>query len=120
MFPTRYGPANDQYFNVLAASKGQLMLLKNDFVHYRIHKGQERNKKYLYLVNLYIYLNDAVRLLDLGLNPVEKKYILNKNKRRFLTNMMEYFFITGNLKKLRQALNDVNYTFSDFFKAIFQ
>ena len=120
MFPTNYGPANDLYFNLVAASKGNLLLLKNEFFHYRLHKGQERNNKFLYLVNLYTHLNNAISQVDLGLNPVEKKYILNKNKRRFLTNMLHFFFTTGDVKKIRQAIHEVNYTFSDFFKAIFQ
>lgn len=120
MFPTIYGPANDLYFNLRAASKGSLLLIKNNFFHYRLHRGQERNDKYLYLVNLYNHLNDAVHQLDLELTPAQKKYILYKNKRRFLTNSFEYLVKTHDIKKIQDAIYEVNYTWSDAFKAVFQ
>lgn len=120
MYPDKYGPANDLYFNLKAASKGSLLLLTKAFFYYRLHQDQERNNKYLYLVNLYNHLNDAIQELDLGLTTEERAFILKKNKRRFLTNTWEYFIHTGNLKRIKQASREVKFQYSDVYQAIFQ
>ena len=40
MFPVKYGPANDMYFNLKAASAGNIILLTKEFIFYRIHGGR--------------------------------------------------------------------------------
>ncbi len=119
MFPVKYGPANDLYFNLRAASKGNILLLKNVFFHYRLHQGQERNNKFLYLVNLYNHLNDAVNNLELYLKTRQRDFILRKNKRRFLTNMLEYFIQAQDIKKVREAIRLTNFKRADAIKGIF-
>ena len=118
-FPTIYGPANDLYFNLKAASKGKLLLLKQDFFHYRVHNNQERNNKFLYLVNLYNHLNDAIHSLELGLSAEEERFIIRKNKRRFITNSLEYLLRGKEIKKISEAIRLTNFRMADALQGIF-
>jgi len=48
MFPTIYGPANDLYFNLTAASKSNVLLLKKDFFYYCIFRFLMNGRDSLY------------------------------------------------------------------------
>jgi len=118
-YPEKYGPANDMYFNLNAASNTDTLLIPVEFQYYRRHEGQELNNKFSYLYNTYLYLKDALNLLKLPLTKVEIQWLNNKNRRRFTTNFIMYFLKTGNLKKSSFALSEARFTFTDFLKGIF-
>lgn len=118
-FPLQYSIAGDMYYNLNAASHTPVLLLPFRFVHYRIHDGQELNNKFDYLWANYNYLRDALRDLPLSLSKKEKIWLMNKNRRRFLTNTIVYFFKSFNLRGVLYLLKKTEYGYMDFFKAIF-
>lgn len=119
-YPTKYGPANDMYFNLKAASQTKIVLLPFDFVFYRIHDEQQLGNKFSYLYNNYRYMNDALSELPLQLKHEEIKWLHKKNKRRFLVNISKYFFRTRDFKKTSQAIRLAGFRFKDALTGIFQ
>ena len=119
-FPVKYGPANDMYYNLKAASKTNTLVFPFPLVDYRIHEGQEFNNKYSYLYNNYLYLRDALYELDLPLNAAEKALLSKKNKRRFLTNLIKYYCKYFNWPKTRAAIRLADFGFRDVITAVFQ
>jgi glycosyltransferase involved in cell wall biosynthesis len=118
-FPECYGVAGDMYYNLMAASKTDVLLLDNDFLNYRVHVGQEINKAYEYLVYGYHYFNDILSRNDIPLSYSKRKWLLDKSKKRFLLNTVLYAFNRKSLKVINQAIHDTSFTFSDFAKAVF-
>ena len=118
-YPEKYGPANDMYFNLKAASVSGVLFLPFTFNYYRIHEGQEQNNKYAYLSNNYNYLRDALNDLKLSLTSREKVWIMNKNRRRFAMNLIHYFLKTGNVTNTLRARRTTQFVLSDLFKAFF-
>lgn len=119
MYSTLYGPASDMYFNLLAASKGNVLVIKDKFLFYRRHEDQEQSNQYNYLYNNYNYLRDALKNLDLHLTGKQIKWLRIKLKRRFTVNIIRYFLKTGNLNKTKQAFIKSEFSFSDFLIGIF-
>ena len=119
-FPIKYGPANDMYYNLKAASGTNTIIFPFPLVDYRVHEGQEFNNKYAYLYNNYLYLRDALDELDLPLTTAEQALLAQKNKRRFLTNLIKYFARTGNWKKTKYANRLTGFGFRDALSAVFQ
>ncbi len=118
-YPTKYGPANDMYFNLKAVCATPVVLLPFDFFFYRMHDGQELNNKYSYLINSYQYLNDALQKLPLPLTDKQNKWLVKKNKRRFVINIFNYFFKTFNLRKTKNALLKTNFSIKDSMEGLF-
>jgi glycosyltransferase involved in cell wall biosynthesis len=118
-YPTKYGPANDMYFNLKAANFGGVALITFPFNFYRIHDGQEQNNKFSYLYNNFNYLKDAVDELHLTLSDEQKNWILNKNRRRFIVNLILFFFKFWDLKKILFAINKTSFNLKDMRLAIF-
>lgn len=119
MYPTLYGPANDMYFNLLAASMGNVLLLKDNFLFYRIHEGQEINNQYSYLYNNCRYLKDALENLHLPLTKKQINWLQKKRKRRFAVNIITYFLKTRNIEKTKYAIIKAEFSFKDFLIGIF-
>jgi glycosyltransferase involved in cell wall biosynthesis len=117
-YPEKYGPANDMYFNLKAASIAGILFLPFTFNFYRIHDGQEQNNKYAYLSSNFRYLKDALNELQLSLSDDERNWVLNKNRRRFLINLLYYIFKNKSIKKLFVAINEAQFKFIDFLKAL--
>jgi len=117
-YPELYGPANDMYFNLKAVAAGGVLFLPFDFNYYRIHEGQEINNKYSYLYNNFKYLRDALDQLELPLTSGEKKWLHNKNRRRFLVNLVRYLKVSGNLGKTMAARRLAEFGLKDFLKAL--
>ena len=117
-FPVKYGPANDMYYNLKAASN--TLVFPFPLADYRIHDRQEFNNKYSYLYNNYLYLSDALAELDLPLTAAEKALLAKKNKRRFLTNLIRYYGNSLNLSKTRSAIRLADFRFRDVVTAVFQ
>jgi glycosyltransferase involved in cell wall biosynthesis len=117
-YPERYGPANDMYFNLKAVAAGPILMLPFTFNFYRIHEGQEINNKYSYLYNNFNYLRDALAELDLPLTEKEKEWLLNKNRRRFLVNLVRYLRKTGDAGKTIAARKYAGFGLKDFIKAL--
>ena len=118
-YPVRFGPANDMYFNLKAAAEGGVLIMPYHFLYYRIHEGQEINDKYSYLYLNYNYLNAALEELNLPLNDQQKNWIRNKNKKRFLVNIVRYYYKTRNWGNTMMAVGKAGFGVKDAFKAIF-
>lgn len=118
-YPEKYGPANDMYFNLKACSQTSVVMLPFEFHFYRRHEGQEINNYFSYLYNNYAYLKDALRDLNLFLTSKEKKWLNDKNNRRFLVNLTKYLFRTKDLKRVREALSRTGFGFKEAMSGIF-
>lgn len=118
-FPEKYGPANDMYYNLKVASKTPVLIIPFPLGDYRRHDGQEINNRYSYLYNNYCYLRDALIELNLPLTDDQKKYLHQKNKRRFATNCVRYLFDTKNFSKTRQAVRLAEFGLKDWWQALF-
>jgi glycosyltransferase involved in cell wall biosynthesis len=118
-YPIKYGPANDMYFNLKAAVNGNVVILNRELVYYRIHDGQEQNNQFSYLYNRYNYLRDAVNELPLSLTTNQKSFIIKKNKRRFVTNIVRFFLSSLNFSKTFEAIRLTNFSFKDAAQGLF-
>jgi glycosyltransferase involved in cell wall biosynthesis len=118
-YPEKYGPSNDMYFNLKAASQGKIKFLCKEFLFYRIHEGQEQNNKESYLYNNHLYFMDAIKELDLPISLQKKEWLIKKAKRRFTVNIMSFFFRTFNAGKTRNIIKQAKFSFSDFVQGIF-
>lgn len=118
-FPTKYGPANDGYYNLKAASRTETILIPFGLIYYRRHEGQEINNQYSYLYNNYAYFRDALLELDLPLSQNQKSFLFNKNKRRFLTNIIRYYWRTKKWEQTRKAVKLADFSINDAMKAVF-
>lgn len=118
-YPTKYGPANDMYFNLKAASLGNIKFLCREYFFYRIHEGQELNNKYAYLYNGYNYMRDALFEIDMGLSAKELKFFTVKNKRRFIVNTFLYAVKTRSIGKTIAAYRHTNFSIRDFLNGVF-
>lgn len=118
-FPTKYGPANDMYFSLIAASKAAVVVFPFEFVFYRRHEGQQINNYFGYLFNNYCYLRDALKELDLPLSTSQKKWIELKNKRRFSVNIIKYFLKTFNFSKTFKAIHLAKFSLKDAMQGVF-
>jgi hypothetical protein len=56
--------------------------------------------------------------LELPLSQKEKEWILNKNRRRFLTNLLRYLKTSGNFVKAMAARKRAGFGFNEFIKAL--
>ena len=119
MFPEKYGPANDMYFNLKAAAGGKMVLMTKPFMYYRIHSGQEINNQFSYLYNNYNYMKDVLAEIDMPLNKNKINWLLKKNKRRFTVNIIKFFIKTFDVKKTRFALKQTQFTLKDALQGIF-
>lgn len=117
-YPEKYGPANDMYFNLAAAATAGVLLLPFEFSYYRLHEGQEINNKFGYLYHNFNYLRDALAELNLPLSDKDKAWIMNKNRRRFLVNLLNYVGGTRNLRKAMFAIRQANYGVTDALHAL--
>lgn len=118
-FPEKYGPANDMFFNLKAVSLTRPVLLPFEFHFYRRHEGQEINNHFSYIYNNYNYLQDALKELNLFVNEKEKKWLIKKNKRRLLVNIIKYWKQTYDIKRCKQLVKKTNFSFKDFMEAVF-
>ncbi len=120
-FPTNYGPVGDMYYNINAASNSNVLFLTYNYLNYRIHNGQEINNRYSYLYNGYLYFKDALmNISNIPLYPFEIKYLLLKNKRRFLINSFKYLFSTFNLLNFLKLYCLAGFGLSNIVFSIFQ
>ena len=118
-YPEQYGPANDMYFNLKAASKTDILIIGCHFFFYRIHEGQEKNNHFNYLYNNYNYLNDALDDFDMKLSKSEIIFLKNKNRRRLITNSFCFLFKEKNVTRFFEVFQLTKFTFRDFFLGIF-
>jgi len=118
-YPEKYGPANDMYFNLKAASYSDVVLFPFDFYFYRIHGQQERDNWDSYVYNNYLFLKDALEELPMPLTDKEKKWVANKNKRRFVVTLGRYLRYKRNLTLMRSALKKSRFTVRDLFDSVF-
>jgi glycosyltransferase involved in cell wall biosynthesis len=118
MYPVNYGPASDMYFNLLAASKGNTLVIKDNFLFYRRHDDQEQSNQFSYLYNYNNYLRDALENIDMPLTTEQINWLQKKRKRRFAVNLVNYFLRTGNFSKTREACLKTRFSFGDFFTGL--
>jgi len=119
MYPVKYGPACDMYFNLQAASIGKTLVIKDNFLFYRRHANQEQSNQFSYLYNYNKYLKDAFENLPLPLSQRQLNWLQKKRKRRFAVNITRYFFQTRSFSATRQAINKADFTFKDYLQGIF-
>lgn len=119
-YPEKYGPANDMYFNLKAANQCSMVLIPFEYMNYRLHDGQQQNNRFSYLYNNYLFLNDALKELDLPLNEKEKRWLMRKNKRRFFVNLFKYYRAGYSLPQLKVAIDRAGFTIKDSLQAVFQ
>lgn len=118
-YPEKYGPANDMYFNLKAACYSDVVLFPFTFYFYRKHDVQESTSWYGYLFNNYLFLKDALDELPLPLTDKQKRWLSDKNKRRFLVTVVRYLFITRKFKDVRTALQKTGFSLRDVRDALF-
>ena len=118
-FPVLYGPANDMYFNLQAAAKGNVLLLQDIFYGYRVHPMQEQTNQFSYLYNYSKYLKDALENLELPLTSKQINWLQLKRQRRFAVNISRYFLKTWNIGKTRMAIEKADFSWRDYFTGIF-
>ncbi|MES2848585.1 MAG: hypothetical protein V4685_05990, partial [Bacteroidota bacterium] len=118
-YPEKYGPANDMYFNLKAACYSDVVLFPFQFFFYRAHDDRESTNWYNYLYNNYLFLKDALVELPFPLSQKEKKWVGDKNKRRFFITLIRYLFITRNVKQVREAIKKTSFSFRDVINAVF-
>jgi glycosyltransferase involved in cell wall biosynthesis len=116
-YPTKYGPANDMYFNLKAVCCSAVVLLPRKFMNYRIHENQERNNQKGYILNNYLYFEDALRELPFKLDAALLKRMKSANKRRFLINIFQFLFIKGEFKILLKIIRKARFGFTDTLDA---
>lgn len=117
-YPEKYGPANDMYFNLNAACHSDIVLFPFEINFYRKHGEQESNNQYSYLYNNYLYQKDALNELPLTLTYKEIKWLTNKNKRRFVVNLLKFFYQVRNIEMVQKAIKVTSFKTKDFIKAI--
>jgi glycosyltransferase involved in cell wall biosynthesis len=118
-FPTSYGAANDNYFNIKAACNSPVLYLPYIYYNYRIHSNQELNNQYAYLYNGYRYFEDMLQLPELPLSSTKKQELSRKNKRRFLVNTFNYFLNTRSLFKTFKAYKIARVGLKEIWTGIF-
>ena len=118
-YPVIYGPANDMYFNLKAASLGNIKFLCKEFLFYRIHDGQEKNNKVGYIYHNYNYFTDAFKNLQLLFPDAKKKILLKKNKRRLVLHVLKLAYKEKQIKNSLLILQKTHFTFKDLIHAIF-
>lgn len=119
-YPYKYGAPGDLYFNLQVACLTPMVMLPFDFMFYRRHEGQEINNYLDYLYYGYTYLRDALNELNLPLSNKEVAWLQKKNKRRFLTNLVKYYFKYLNWSKTRAAIRIADFGLKDMVTAVFQ
>lgn len=117
-FPIKYGPANDMYHNLKAACYSNIIVFPFELCNYRIHANQESNNRFSYIYNNYNYLKDAIYELPLSLTDSEKKWLLKKNSRRFITNLIKHFFSNYKVQDIKHALLKTNFEFKEFINGV--
>jgi len=118
-YPEMYGPANDMYFNIKAATETDILMFGYEFLYYRIHDGQEQNNQFSYLYNNYNYLENAIEQIDMQLTKKQLAYLSKKNKRRFIVNSFKLFKKTKDFKKIINAYKMANFSFKDILHGVF-
>jgi glycosyltransferase involved in cell wall biosynthesis len=119
-YPTKYGPANDMYFDLKAICYTSIVLLPYEFLNYRIHDQQEKNNNLGYLQGTYTYTKDAFDELPLPLSKKKIVWLKKKAKRRFLVNIIRYSVVTGNIKQGYKIYKQSAFKLKDIFDAVFQ
>ncbi len=117
-FPTCYGAVGDMYYNLMAASKTDIVLLDFDYLNYRRHPDQEINKHYEYLIYGYKYFIDILSIPSSPLIEKKRKRLINKSKRRFLINCFRYALSIRSFKIIPLSMKKVGFSYSDFLIAL--
>jgi hypothetical protein len=56
--------------------------------------------------------------LDLPLSIKERNWIQNKNRRRFIVNLLQYLKQTGDIRKAFEAAKKASFGWRDAFKGL--
>lgn len=119
-FPTKYGPASDMFYNLKVASFTDIVLLPKAICYYREHSNQESKRYDDYLLQNYLYLKDALEILPFQLNSSQKKWIKEKNDRRFLVNLIRHCLFKLRFRFLFRLINQSRFSLQNLSNAIFQ
>jgi glycosyltransferase involved in cell wall biosynthesis len=119
-FSTKYGPASDMFYNLKVSTITDIVLLPKSICYYRVHSNQESKRYDDYLLQNYLYLKDALEVLPFQLSSLQKKWIKDKNNRRFLTNLIRHCLFKLRFQFLFKLLNQSKFSLSNLSNAIFQ
>ncbi|HVZ97185.1 MAG TPA: glycosyltransferase family A protein [Chitinophagaceae bacterium] len=118
-YPEKYGPANDMYFNLKAACNGPVVIHPYRTNFYRIHDEQESKKEYIYLIENFRYMRDALNELPLPFTKEKIKWLRKKNYRRFVVNLFHYLKKTGNYRSTVHAWRSAGFKLGYLLQGIF-
>jgi hypothetical protein len=118
-YTDKYDAASDMYFNLKACCHSSLVRIPFEFIVYRRHEDQAFNTPFEYLYNSYRYLRDALEDLPLPLKPDELGWLRKKNSRRFVVNVVKYFFRTRDLSKTKLILQKADFGLKNAIEGVF-
>ena len=118
-FPEKYGPACDMYFNLKAVRYSDTLMIPWELFFLRRHREQESQNTYSYLYNNYRYNRDSFEELEFPFEKAELEWLRKKNCRRFLMNILRFFWKTRDLKKTKFAIKQASFGARQFFEGIF-
>ena len=119
-FDVRFGVASDMFFNLKMVLAGPLVLLSYLFVFYREHDGQEKNNKFGYLKNGYLYLKEALEKLQLPLSSQQVNYLYRKMQKRHSINIVRTCWQTKNFLMVRQVMKQTDFSYMKLFSSFFK
>jgi glycosyltransferase involved in cell wall biosynthesis len=118
LYPEQYGPSNDMYFNLKSTAAEPILFLPYSYLFYREHEQQENKNIKGYLLNNYLYFFDALTELDLPLSDEKKRSLLAKNKKRFIVNLLKYFFTSFDLRGVIKIWLRIDFSILDIREAV--
>jgi len=118
-YPEKYGPANDMYFNLKAACNSPIVIHPYRTNFYRIHDGQESKKEFIYIIENYRYMRDALNELPLPFPYKKIKFLQKKNYRRFIVNLFNYLKKDHDPRKIIAAWKRADFNINYFISGIF-
>jgi glycosyltransferase involved in cell wall biosynthesis len=118
-FPEKYGPANDMYFNLKASRFSDILMIPWTLFFLRRHPEQESMNMYSYLYNNYKYNRDSFNELDFPFKKKELEWLRKKNCRRFLFNIIKFFWKTKDFQKTKFAMKQASFGARQILAGIF-
>lgn len=116
-YPVCFGPANDMYFNLIAASQVGVVTLPFLFNFYRIHEGQEQNNTFKYIYSNFRYRKQAFLQLDHILSRTELVVLNKRNSRQFLINVLYDLMKNKNINRAKEIWVLSEYKLTDLLSA---
>lgn len=118
-FDPKFKVASDNYFNIVMAMLGDVVVLPYQYFYYRQHEGQEINNSTDYLIYNFLYNKELFDRHKLPLSVQEVNFLKRKLQKRHSVNLIKYFLKTKDIKKAVSIMNNTDYSLLNFFRAFF-